>query len=389
VRAYSVSALTLEVDQLLQSRYPHVLVEGEISQLNVHGSGHAYLTLRDEKSSIQCVAWRSTWRSLRFQPHAGDRVLVRGRLSIYGARGSFQLYVSDIRPAGVGDLAKEIEARKARLEAEGLLDPRRKRPLPPIPRVVGVATSLTGAALQDFLQVSGRRFPSSRVLVAGCIVQGKTAPASILRAVELLIMDGRSEVIVVTRGGGSNQDLMAFNDEHLARFLAHCPVPVLSAVGHQVDTTIADLVADVVEPTPSAAAARVFPDGLALAQAIDDATTNLSTATTRYLRLRRAKVESLQARLRHPAQRLRSVRQRLQHSEERLYRAMQVAMSARRATLDTAEGRLKGLSPTEVLSRGYAIVHGPNGIVVDGPRLSVGDRLHIRFARGQVEAVVN
>ncbi len=304
MRRYSVSALTRELHDLLAARYPVIEVEGEVSNLAVPGSGHAYLTLRDADAVLGAVAWRTTWRALAWRPERGDAVVARGHLGVFGGKGAYQLYVTDIRRAGEGALAAEIARRKARLEAEGLLDPRRKRPLPRFPSVVGVATSLTGAALQDFLKVSGRRFPAARVLVAGCTVQGASAPASVVQAVELLVDDGRAEVIVVTRGGGSKEDLLAFQDEGLARYLALCPVPVVSAVGHQVDTTLCDLVADVVAPTPSAAAETVFPDGDLLRQRADEAGMALAAALARAVRWRRERVAATKARLRHPGQRL-------------------------------------------------------------------------------------
>lgn len=395
---------------MLAARYPHVLVEGEIRQIKASPAGHVFLTLSDRDASLSGVAWRNTWRGIRYRPREGEKVIVRGRLSIYPQRGTFQIYVNDIRPAGAGDLAREIEERKQRLESEGLLDPRRKRELPAFPRHVGVATSLSGAALQDFLRVSGERFPASRILVAGCTVQGPTAPPEILRAVELLIEDGRAEVIVVTRGGGSREDLLAFQDEALARFLAHCPVPVVSAVGHEVDTTIADLVADVCVPTPTAAAVRVLPDGPALARRVTDAEQRLGRGAERMLARRRDQVVGLEERLRHPAERLREVRgaaergrdrldalmhRRLQAAAERLGRATatleqrgSTLVLERRRRLEAVEGRLRALSPQAVLDRGYAVVTGPQGLVRRASDVQAGQALRIQVSDGVVEAEV-
>jgi exodeoxyribonuclease VII large subunit len=411
VNRYSVTGLVEEVDGLLAGRYPHVLVEGELRQLTVvSSSGHAFMTLTDGRSMLQAVAWKSTWKSLRWRPREGQRVVVRGRLSIYGQRGAFQLYANDIRPAGEGDLARQIEARKARLGAEGLLDPRRKRPLPRFPRVVGVATSLHGAALQDFLRITGERFPAIRVLVAGCTVQGPTAPAEILRAVELLVEDGRAEVIVVTRGGGSQEDLMAFQDEDLARFLAHVPVPVVSAVGHESDNTIADLVADVAVPTPSAAAVKVVPDGPALARQILELEERLDRAVGRGLARRRREASELRRRLRDPQARLIDVRRRAVEQEQRLAQAARRRITLARDRVGSAEatlqrraghrvevsrqrllglqGRLEALSPRAVLDRGYAVVMGPGGLVRAPGDVTAGDALRIDVAAGRVAAVV-
>ena len=299
-----------------------------------------------------------------------------------------QFYANDIAPVGTGALAREIEARKARLMADGLFDPRRKRSLPHSPRVVGVATSLTGAALQDFLKVSRERFPSSRILVSNCLVQGMEAPSSVIRAMELLIEDARSGVIVVTRGGGSKEDLLAFQDEALARFIASSPIPVVSAVGHQIDTTIADLVADVVAPTPSAAAMAVFPDGLAMARQVDDAIISLERAVCSHLQRRSERLALIRVRLRHPGDRLAESRERLRNYSDQLLRAVRRRVHDAAGALMGLEGRLNALSPLSVLDRGYAIVEGPTGVVRDPSALSAGDRLRVRVRHGALTARV-
>jgi exodeoxyribonuclease VII large subunit len=407
VHRFSVSGLVDEVDALLRSRFPSVLVEGEIAELSIPASGHAFFRLVDEKASVSAVAWRTDWQAMRYRPKVGERVAVLGRVAIYGARGSFQIYARDIRPVGEGALAKELAARRARLEAEGLLDPRRKRALPAVPRFVGVATSLKGAALQDFLRVSGERWPAARILVAGCLVQGPQAPSEILRAVELLLEDGRAEVIVVTRGGGAAEDLMAFQDEQLARILAHSPVPWVSAVGHEVDTTLCDLVADVSVPTPTAAAVRVFPDGPALAGRIEDWHLRLETSFARVMERRRARLDELVARLRHPARRLAEVRRTAEAQRERLDRAFRARIDQHRVRLEDRErrlaasirpnierargrwapqvARLEALSPQAVLDRGYAVVWGPSGVAHGPSDLPDGAAVRIRLSDGQVE----
>lgn len=432
MRRFSVRQLTEELQTLLRARYPSIEVEGEVSGLTVPGSGHAYLTLRDGDANLGAVAWRDTWRHLPYRPKRGDQVVCRGRLGVYGGKGAYQLYVHDIQPAGAGALAAEIAARRARLEADGLLDPRRKRSLPAFPKVVGVATSLTGAALQDFLKVSGERFPAARILVVGCTVQGERAPGEIVQAVELLLDDGRAEVIVVTRGGGSKEDLLAFQDEGLARYLAHCPVPVVSAVGHQIDTTLSDLVADAVAATPTDAAVRVLPDGPSLVQRVDDATMALEGAFLRGVRARRERTEALRSRLRHPAARLADVRRRAAELEARaaavvtrqvrasrrdldelddrlrvataraiqrararhaaLVPALPAAAERRlqraRARLEAVDGRAEALSPLRVLERGYAVVTGPDGVVRSPADVAEGQALTVRVQGGEFGAVV-
>jgi len=337
---HTPSSLAAELDALVRGRYPGVTLEAEVGQIIQAASGHCYLTLRDESAQISATIWRDDWKRLTFQPKQGDRVEARGRLSIYGRKGTYQLSVTVLTPAGEGELARKIAAIRARLAADGLLEPSRRRPLPRFPRYVGVVTSLAGAALQDFLEVSRVRHPSSRVLVAGSVVQGDAAPPSIIAALELLIEDGRAEVIVLTRGGGSKEDLLCFQDEALARAIARSPVPVVSAVGHQIDTTIADLVADAVEPTPSAAAARVFPDDEALRRRIDEAALALDRAVSWQLHRHRERLRGLRARLRHPGERLAEQRRRHQAVVERLNRAMLAILQRPTGRLQAMEARL-------------------------------------------------
>ncbi|MBT3218881.1 MAG: exodeoxyribonuclease VII large subunit [Proteobacteria bacterium] len=409
MRKHTVTSLNAELDRLLGSRFAQVLVEGEIGQLQTPSSGHAYLTLRHGNSILNAVMWRTNWVSVRFRPRVGDRVLCRGRIGIYGPQGRYQLYVNVMKPAGEGDLAQKLEAIKARLDRDGLLDPRRKRPLPKHPRFVGVATSSTGAALQDFLKVSGERFPATKILVAPCFVQGPEASAAVIRAMDLLIEDGRAELIVVTRGGGSKGDLLPFHDEQLARFIASSPIPVVSAVGHQIDTTMADLVADAVAPTPSAAALLVLPDGPALTQRVDELEILLRAAMQRALRHRRRHLESLAVRLRHPQAQLTEyrrrlvelsqrmvlamgnrtslLRQRLQHADGQLLPSISHCLELRLGRLKTCEGRIAALSPFAVLDRGYAIATGARGVITNPAQVALGESLDLRVAGGSFPVV--
>jgi exodeoxyribonuclease VII large subunit len=376
MRRFTVQALTAELERLLARSFPRVVVEGELSQVSTPNSGHAYLTLRDGTASLQCVVWRADWAALPTRPRVGQRVACHGRLGLYAGQGRYQLYANRVE--------KRLRAIRERLQADGLIDPRRRRPLPAFPAVVGVATSTAGAALQDFLRVSAGRYPAARVLVAGCTVQGPEAASSVVRALELLFEDGRADVIVVTRGGGSRLDLMPFHDEQLARWIATSPVPVVSAVGHEIDTTIADLVADAVAPTPSAAAVLVLPDGLALAQRIDEVDLRLRSRVQGLLDARRRRVTELSGRLRHPARALAERRRRSDELLERLTQAAARATSARRQRLVALGDRLRALSPYGVLERGYAIVHGPRGVVRGVGDVSTGDPVAIRVANGVI-----
>ena len=387
-RVLTPSSLAQMLDRLVQRHWPDIAVQGEVSNVAVPASGHCYLTLRDDKATLGCVMWRGEFRRSAYKPKRGDKVVVVGRMGIYPGQGKYQLYIRGMRPAGEGDRAKELAAIKARLDADGLLDPRRKRELPAWPRVIGVCTSATGAAVQDFIEVSGQRWPSARVLVSPCLVQGPESPSSVIRALDLLIEDGRADVIVVTRGGGSREDLAAFDDEQLARAIAHCPIPVVTAVGHQTDTGIVDLVSDAVAPTPSAAAMLVTPDGPAWVQRIDEAETTLHELVGGVLERLTERVRHLRARLRSPSQRLAAARQRLEGAQASLTRSVEVQLKQRRARLDKAQAQLNALSPFGVLERGYAIVRTDTGVLRDPASVKAGTALQIRLAGGDLSAEV-
>jgi len=252
-RPYSVGELTRALRNAVEPKFRDVWVAGEIANLRRQASGHVYFSLKDDEAVIGAVMWASQARRLKFRLDEGQEVLARGFVEIYPPHGKYQLVVQEVEPRGAGALALLLQQVKERLQADGLLDPARKRPLPFLPRRVGVATSPTGAALRDFLRVLHGRFPSAPVLIAPCRVQGEGAAATVISAMRGLYRAG-CDVIVITRGGGSQEDLAAFNDERLARAIAACPVPVVSAVGHEVDVSIADLVADVRAATPTHAA---------------------------------------------------------------------------------------------------------------------------------------
>lgn len=385
-RRFTPSSLARELDRVIGRHWPDIAVEGEVSQVHEPASGHAYLVLRDREATLGAVMWRAEWRASAYRPRPGERVIAVGRLGLFAGQSRYQLYIRAVRPAGEGERAKKLAEIRARLEADGLLDPRRKRVLPEAPRFVGLATSATGAALQDFLEVSRRRYPAARILLAPCTVQGPEAPSSVIRALELLAEDGRAEVLVVTRGGGAKEDLGAFDDEWLARWVARSPIPVLSAVGHQVDATIIDLVADAVAPTPSAAAMACLPDGPAWAQRVDDAAMALEGGVKRLLARHRDRLRALEARLRSPAQQVALARERRSVLVERLESAMGRRLREERSRVDALGGRLDALSPVAVLDRGYAIVRGPSGLVRDPSEVGPGDPLKIRVAGGEIDA---
>ena len=359
---WSVGELAAELQQLLAGEIGPVRVRGEISQFTAARSGHWYFTLKDADASISAVMFRGNNRYARIQPSVGDVVLVSGSLDLYAPRGQLNLVVRRIVAAGEGDLQARIEATKRLLAAEGLFDPARKRSLPALPRAVGVATSPTGAALQDILRVTGERFPGVPILLSPCRVQGAAAPGEVAAALERLAVDGRADVIIVGRGGGSAEDLMAFNDEAVARAIARMPVPVISAVGHETDVSIADLVADLRAATPSHAAELVVPDRSALLLGVEDLGERVHGAMRIHLVRARERLQLL--RVPPPAVALLRCRQRVERAGDRLSDAMERAMQERQARLVTLSGQLQALSPKKVLGRGYAIVRRPDGVVV-------------------------
>ena len=388
MRRMTVAALARELDRMLGRTFPRVCIEGEISQINTPSSGHAYLTLRDGDVTLACVVWRNDWRQIRKHPVEGDRVACFGRVGIYPGQSRYQLYAHRVEPAGEGKLERQLAEIRKRLAEDGLLDPRRRRPLPKVPGVVGLVTSPTGAALQDFLRVSRQRWPAARILLAGATVQGPEAPSSIVRALELLYQDHRADVVVVTRGGGSRLDLLPFHDEQVARWIATSPVPIVSAVGHEIDTTIADEVADAVAPTPSAAAVLVLPDGPALAQRLDEAEVALGAAWSRGLSQRRRRLAELRQRLRHPRQVLAGHRQRLGELASRLEAAGRRRVERARTRTDALQDRLRALSPLAVLGRGYALVRGPHGVLTRASDAASGEILDVHLAEGSLRARV-
>ncbi|MFW5824439.1 MAG: exodeoxyribonuclease VII large subunit, partial [Marinobacter sp.] len=259
-RALTVSELARQVRHLLESSFMQVWVEGELSSLSRPSSGHWYFSLKDQRAQVRCAMFRGFNQRVRPLPKEGDQVRIRGRVSLYESRGDFQIIVEHMEPAGLGALQQAFDALKARLQAEGLFAPERKKPLPAMPRHIGVVTSPTGAAIHDILIVLGRRCPGIPVTLYPTPVQGQTATASIVAAIQRAVRHGQADVLIIGRGGGSLEDLWCFNEEAVARAIAACPIPTVSAVGHEVDVTIADFVADLRAPTPSAAAEKISPD---------------------------------------------------------------------------------------------------------------------------------
>jgi exodeoxyribonuclease VII large subunit len=340
----TVLALTEQLKAAVEPRFKDVWVQGELANLRTQASGHVYFTLKDDGATLPCAMWASQARRLRFDLEEGQEVVARGRVEIYPPHGKYQLIASDLEPRGAGALAVQLEQVKARLAADGLLDPARKRPLPFLPRRVGVATSPTTAALRDFLRVLHGRYPNLPVLVAPCRVQGEGAAATVAAAVQALARHG-VDVIVVTRGGGSQEDLWAFNDERLARAIAASPVPVVSAVGHETDVSVADLVADVRAATPTHAAQLVTPVKEDLVAGLAALRGRLHRAVQNGLEARRQTLRALSAELGDPSHAVSAQRHRVEDLARRAEVAARAPVAEGRARLEALRLRLARAEP--------------------------------------------
>ncbi|HOG47292.1 MAG TPA: exodeoxyribonuclease VII large subunit [Anaerolineae bacterium] len=362
---YRVGQITGYIKTLLEAddRLQDLWLEGEVSNWRAYPSGHIYFTLKDAEAAVSCVIWRAYAAGLQFKPADGDGVVAHGYVSVYEARGAYQFYVDDLQKAGAGLWALEFERLKQKLDAEGLFDPARKRPLPRFPRRLGVVTSAAGAAWRDICRVLSRRYPLVEVLLAPSAVQGDDAPPQIVAALERLARHGEIDAIIVARGGGSAEDLWAFNDERVARAIAAAPVPVITGVGHEIDITIADLVADVRAPTPSAAAEVAVPDGAELREALAQAAATLEAGVHGALDRARLNLGRELGTLRRvsPQGIVRRERQRLDDKMQAIAVALGNDLALRRARLEGLQGQLAPLSPQATLERGYAIVREQQG----------------------------
>ena len=350
---YTVSRLNAEANDLLESHFPLIWVEGEISNLSRPASGHLYFTLKDARAQVRCAMFRNRNRHLGFRPENGMQVLVRAGVSLYQPRGDFQLIVEVMEEAGHGALQRAFEELKRRLAEEGLFDETLKQPLPALPRCIGVITSPSGAAIRDILSVLARRFPAVPVLVYPVAVQGDEAVAEIIAALDVANRRRDCDVLILARGGGSLEDLQAFNDERLARAIHASRIPVVSAVGHEIDFTIADFVADRRAPTPSAAAEMVVPDRNEWLARLRQLDARMAQHLRRRLQEMRMRLATLEARLQrqHPGRRLRQHSQRLDELGLRLERALRQGLHRRRHRLEALEARLHRFSPMPRLAR--------------------------------------
>ncbi len=433
-RALTVSELNHQARHLLESSFMQVWVEGELSGFSRPSSGHWYFSLKDQKCQIRCAMFRGANQRIRTLPREGDQIRIRGKVTLYENRGDFQIIVEHLEPAGLGALQQAFEALKARLQSEGLFDPARKKPIPATPRHIGVITSPTGAAIHDILTVLKRRCPAIPITLYPTAVQGQAATADIVQAIDRAQRHGLADVLIIGRGGGSLEDLWCFNEEAVARAIAACPIPTVSAVGHEVDVTIADFVADLRAPTPSAAAEKISPDQQDWLRRLAEQQGRLGQSARRLLQRLHNQLGHLSARLRDPRRELLEKAQRMDELELRLNKAIRdrldqqkqktdyllQRMSAQspRRTLKTVKEQTQRLeerltlatrhqlrqkderlqhiaqtlhvvSPLATLGRGYAIVKDDNDrIVRKAGDLETGSQITARLGHGSVSARV-
>ncbi len=386
-QVYTISAITayirrqFEADPALQD----VWLAGEISNWKQASSGHIYFTLKDDQASLRSVIWRSQAARLMYLPQRdGEAVLAHGKISVYEAGGNYQFYVDDLEPAGQGALYAQFERLKAKLQAAGLFDPARKRPLPAFPQRIGLVTSPQGAALRDILNILRRRYPIAQVIISPSAVQGDAAPPQLIAALEAIVRR-QVDVIILARGGGSLEDLWAFNDESLARAIAACPIPVMSGVGHEVDFTIADFVADMRAPTPSAAAELATPNRADLARQLYRSQLALADAARQIVFTLRADVQRQQWALARvsPLVYVNTYRQRVDTLLGRAAQTMQHYLSLQRERVKTLTAQLATLNPQATLARGYAIVQKGQTVITQTGQVGQGDKLVVQVSDGQ------
>lgn len=434
-RIFTVNELNTAIKAVLDSEFQDIWVSGEISGLKLATSGHYYFTLKEPDAQVKCVAFRSSHRYWKFKPQDGMAVLARGRIDVYEARGEYQLLIETLEPQGLGALQVALERLKKKLAAEGLFAQDRKRPLPRFPRRIGIVTSPRGAAIADMIQILSRRFPGLHIRLYPSIVQGEGSVEEICRGIDYFSRTKWPDLVIVGRGGGSLEDLWSFNSESVARAIAACSVPVVSAVGHETDVTIADWVADLRAPTPSAAAELI----ICTREELYDRIAALGTKSTQAMRYRLAMLErrlrqqgidralnvlhrrigrglqrideqeyqmreriratldsrerarrALEARLKRfdMRPRLAADRRRLETANTAAMQLIRIRLAKRRSVLDQLAAKLSQLSPLRILERGYAIVSNESGIVTDSAAAPLASRIHVRLAKGSLDAAV-
>lgn len=387
---YHVSDLNLAAKSLLNEHFGVVTVIGEISNLSRPSSGHLYFSLKDDLAQIRCALFRFQHQRATFQLENGQQVIVRAQVTLYEARGDYQLIVSSVELAGAGKLQIAFEALKKELEKAGYFDTQYKKTLPKLPKQIGVITSSSGAALQDVLKVLGKRFAAIPVIVYPTSVQGELAAAQIIKAIERANADATCDVLIVARGGGSLEDLWPFNEKMVAQAIFDSTIPIITGIGHQTDFTIADFVADVRAATPSAAAEIAVPDQTEYIQHLNQLYRHLLHLIQNYLKHHQTHLFHLQKRLQHPGDKLRQQAQRLDQLELQLHRQMRLALQHKQQLLALSSHKLDLLSPLKTLQRGYSItqLQETQQIITHVVDVKPGDSINTRVSDGEIQSVV-
>ena len=389
---YSITEITREVKQTLESAFPPIWIEGEISNFKKHTSGHMYLVLKDENAQIPAVMWRGHNSRLFFTPQDGMKVIAHGNITVYERRGAYQFEIINLMPSGVGELQLAFEQLKQKLRDEGFFDPEHKKKIPEFPERIGIVTSPTGAAIKDLVSVFSRRFPGIQLILAPVRVQGEDAAAEIARAIEDFNEFGDVDVLIISRGGGSIEDLWPFNEEIVARAIFASQIPVISAVGHEIDFSISDFVADLRAPTPSAAAELTAPNCVELSEYIKSSMNKCYRILRDYISLNQEKVYSMQNSysLRKPADVIKQNGQRLDELVKILESQFQYRINSQKQVVESIRKQLLSLSPESVLKRGYSFCfRDDNGKLLRAATdVKLEDKIQIQFHRGLLKSKV-
>ena len=389
-QVYTVTHLTRQIKELLENSFPRLWVEGELSNFKRHTSGHLYFTLKDENAQISCAMWRFRAGTLPFAPESGMKVLVEGDVQVYEKGGNYQLIIQQIQPAGIGALQLAFEQLKRKLHAEGLFDASHKKPLPAFPERIGVITSPTGAAIRDIISVLTRRFPGIEILLYPVRVQGDGAAQEIAEAIADFNRYGEADLLIVGRGGGSLEDLWAFNEEIVARAIYASGIPVISAVGHEVDYSIADFVADHRAPTPSAAAEIAVRDRREVAGELNYYREKLTTVFRKQIDNQRTRLQRIQEGygFRRPLDMIYQSNQRLDELQRSIGASLNYYLQLQRSRLEKLEQQLRAINPEAILQRGFSICYKDGKIVKDIAQLEENDPVRIQLAQGWFAAEV-
>ena len=393
-QALSVTQVNLYIKEVIarDDILCDVLVKGELSNFKAHSSGHMYMSLKDESGVMRAVMFRSAASKLLFKPQNGMKVVAHGRISVYERDGQYQLYIDDMQQEGQGDLYVAYEQLKAKLAAEGLFAPEHKMPLPKYPKKVGVVTAPTGAAIRDIINVLTRRFSYADIVLYPVLVQGENSAASIVGAIEYFNRNRCADVLIVGRGGGSIEDLWSFNEEIVARAIYNSEIPIVSAVGHEIDFTISDFVADLRAPTPSAAAELVVPSQIELAEKFNNVYRRMYQQAMRAIENRRLRVNACSDRpvFKNPIQKIENAQQRLDNLSYMLETAYKNGAAEKKRQLAECAAKLEGLSPLGTLARGYSVAKGKDGKVIRSvSQVCGGDMISVRVSDGEITAQVS